>query len=142
MKKAILLLALVTSSFVCLAQSGVYKRVDQDGHTIYSDFQTQEAKEIDLPEITVMPAASSSVIPLAKRGATAQSKQHEVLDKNIDLAIDPTHGSGTAQQLPADQAATQLSDHDRVQQLIEDMALYADSIETLEIELYNLEGGY
>lgn len=126
MKIALLLLTLVTASFACLAQSGVYKRVDQEGRTFYSDVQEKGAREIDLPEITVVPATRIPAKPATIEGA-AMTGQHEQVDKQVDSSIN---------QMP------QLSDHDRVQQLIEEMGLYEDSIEALEIELYNLGGDY
>jgi hypothetical protein len=141
MKSITLFLALTAVSFSCMAQSGVYKRVDQDGHIIYTDIQVKGASEVDLPEITVLPAARSSGSSIVKRKVTLAGQQG-VVDKQIDQAIDPVPGSRIVHQNSVDQTITQLSDHDRVQQIIEEMALYEDSIEALEIELYNLGGGY
>lgn len=141
MKNIALFLALTVFSFSCMAQSGVYKRVDQDGHIIYSDVQVRGAKEIDLPEITVLPAASGSVSSIVDREVTLVGQQRAV-DKRSDQAVGPVPSSRTVHQKSGDQTVTQLSDHDRVQQIIEEMALYEDSIEALEIELYNLGGSY
>lgn len=141
MKNIVLFLVLTAFSFSCMAQSGVYKRVGQDGHIIYSDVQVRGAREIDLPEITVLPAASSSVSSIVGREVTLAGRQGAV-DKRSDQAVSLVPGSRTVHQNSVDQVVTQLSDHDRVQQIIEEMALYEDSIEALEIELYNLGGGY
>lgn len=142
MKKVILFFVFILSSFVCSAQSEVYKRVDQDGHIIYSDIQSKGADPIELPELTVLPAQSTEVLS-AKSETIAAERQHEIIDKTGDVATDQMIGSGAAQLDHTTQATTsQMSDYDRVQQLIEDIELYEDNIEALEIELYNLGGGY
>ncbi|CAE6500414.1 MAG TPA: DUF4124 domain-containing protein [Nitrosomonas nitrosa] len=142
MKKVILFFVFILSSFVCSAQSEVYKRVDQDGHIIYSDIQSKGADPIELPELTVLPAQSTEVLS-AKSETIAAERQHEIIDKTGDVATDQMMGSGAAQLDHTTQATTsQMSDYDRVQQLIEDIELYEDNIEALEIELYNLGGGY
>lgn len=142
MKKVILFFVFILSSFVCSAQSEVYKRVDQDGHIIYSDIQSKGADPIELPELTVLPAQSTEVLS-AKSETIVAERQHEIIDKTGDVATDQMMGSGAAQLDHTTQATTsQMSDYDRVQQLIEDIELYEDNIEALEIELYNLGGGY
>ena len=142
MKNAILFFVFILPGFVCSAQSEVYKRVDQDGHIIYSDVQSKGADPIELPELTVLPAQSTEVLS-AKSEMIAAERQHEIIDKTGDAATDQMIGSGAAQLNHAAQATTsQMSDYDRVQQLIEDIDLYEDNIEALEIELYNLGGGY
>ena len=142
MKNAILFFVFILPGFVCSAQSEVYKRVDQDGHIIYSDIQSKGSDPIELPELTVLPAQSTEVLS-AKREAIAAERQHEIIDKTGDVVTDQMIGSRAAQLDYANQATTsQMSDYERVQQLIEDIELYEDNIEALEIELYNLGGGY
>ncbi|MDV6344644.1 hypothetical protein [Nitrosomonas sp. Is37] len=134
----ILFVLLFTYSFLCMAQSGVYKHVNQDGHTFYSDTEMKGASEIDLSEITVLPAGRYVPASLAiKKGATPP-EHNEVVEKKIDQEIAQTPMPEIARQNSSDKNVNQLNDYGRVQQVIEEMALYEDSIEVLEIELYNL----
>lgn len=138
----ILLLVLSTYSFPCMAQSGVYKHVNQDGHTFYSDTEIKNASEIDLPEITVLPAARHGPASLAIKKGVTLPEQNETIDKKIDQEIKHESIAETAHQNFSDKNVSELSDQDRVQQIIEEMALHEDSIEALEIELYNLGGNH
>lgn len=125
-----------------MAQSPVYKRVGQDGQIFYSNMQVKGASEIDLPKITVLPAARRNPVSPAEPRGTALTGQHEAVDERINPVIGQAQGNEATHQNSADQEAPQLSDHDRVQQLIEEMEFYEDSIDALEIELYKLGGGY
>lgn len=143
---AILLLVLPAFSFPCRAQSGVYKHLGQDGQILYSDTEIKGAYPIDLPEITVLPASRHDPARSAiKNGATlpGQNEAIEIVDKKFNQEIKQVSVSeATTHRNSSDNDLSQHSDQDRVQQVIEEMALYEDSIEALEIELYNLGAGY
>ena len=137
-----LLLALSVISSMCQAQSGVYKRVDQYGHVIYSDIEAKGADEIDLPEITVLPTARySSISATVKKGVTSP-EQNKAIDKMNDRDIKQMDLSESASRNSTDKETSQLSDQDHVERILEEMALYENNIEALEIELYNLGSGY
>lgn len=138
----ILLLVLSIDSFPCMAQSGVYKHVNQDGHTFYSDTEIKDASEIDLPEITVLPVARQGPASLAIKKGVTLPEQNEIIDKKMDHEIKQLFTTKTTHQNSFDKNVSELSDQDRVQQIIEEMALHEDSIEALEIELYNLKGSH
>ena len=54
--KGSILLALFGIS--CIAQSHVYKHVDEDGKTSYSNAPLKDAKKLDLPPLTVIPQSN------------------------------------------------------------------------------------
>lgn len=142
---AILLLVLPAFSFSCMAQSGVYKHLDQGGQILYSDTEIKGAHSVNLPEITVLPATRYSPARSAiKKGAILpeQAEAIRIVDKKINQEIKPVPATEATHRNSSGDGLSQLSDRDRAQQVIEEMALYEDSIEALEIELYNLGADY
>lgn len=138
----ILFLVFSLLSFLCMAQSGVYKHVNQDGHTIYSDTEIRGASKIDLPEITVMPAfrhspASSEIKKVVTMPASNKAVEQKIRQERGQVAM-----SGAAPQNFFDKEGNQLSARERVQQIMEEMALYEDGLDALEMELYHSEGDY
>lgn len=138
----ILLWALSAIGSTCQAQSGVYKHVDQHGHVIYSDIEAKGTNEIALPEITVLPAARYSPANQSVKKYATSLEQNKAIDIKNDQDIKPTHLSEAVHRNSTDKEASQLSDQDRLEHIIEEMALYENDIEALEIQLYNLGSGY
>ncbi len=138
----IIFVLLSTYSFPCIAQSGIYKHVNQDGHTIYSDTKIKDASEIDLPEIIVLPAGRHGPASLAIKKGAPLPESNEATAKKSDQEIKQASMTETAHRNSSDKNVSQLSDQDRMHQIIEEIALYEDSIEALEIKLYNLNEEY
>ena len=122
-----------------MAQSGIYKHVNQDGHTFYSDTKIRDANEIDLPEIIVLPAGRHGLASLAIKKGASLPESNEAIDKKSNEEVKQASMTETAHRNSSDKNLSQLSDQDRLHQIIEDIALYEESIEALEIELYNLK---
>lgn len=134
-------LALFVFSCASMAQSAVYKHVDQYGQTVYSNIEIKGASGIDLPKITVLPAVRyGSAIPPIKKSATLP-QQNEAIDKKIDQESKQVHMSEAVRPDSSDEEVNQSNAQERVQQIMEEMALYENNIEALEIELYNLGSG-
>lgn len=82
-----ILLAVVFISYTLPGYSGVYKHVDEDGTVTYSNVRSSNAKKVDLPSLTVVPAIDSNDVDarIQKRKETNQNKaQRKELEDNID----------------------------------------------------------
>ncbi|MCP5243721.1 MAG: DUF4124 domain-containing protein [Burkholderiales bacterium] len=54
------LLAIILLSLSGQSLSGVYKQVDEQGNVTYSNVQTRDAEQIDLPPLVVVPSVDSA----------------------------------------------------------------------------------
>lgn len=138
----ILLVLLSTYSLPCMAQSGIYKHVNQDGHILYSNTKIRGANEIDWPQIIVLSAGGHSPVSLAIKKGASLPEPNETTDKKSNQGVKQASMTETAHQDSSDKNVSQLSNQERLHQIIEEIALYEESIEALEIELYNLKQEY
>jgi hypothetical protein len=137
-----LLVLLSTYSLLCMAQSGIYKHVNLDGQTLYSNTKMRGANEIDLPEIIVLPASRYSPVNLAIKKGASLHEPNKTTDKKSNQEVKQASMPETAHQDSSDKNVSQLSNQERLHQIIEEIALYEESIEALEVELYNLKQEY
>ena len=80
-----LILLFVISNFV---QAGVYKHVDKDGNITYSNVHSNDAKAVDLPSLTVVPAiqteAFNSIIERRKESTSIKRQRNDIENQIAD----------------------------------------------------------
>ena len=59
MKSSLFFLSAILSIYTFAAHSGVYKQVDEHGNVTYSNVRSNNAEEVDLPPIIVVPSADT-----------------------------------------------------------------------------------
>ena len=83
------LILLVTSNFV---QAGVFKHVDKDGNITYSNMRSNNAKAVDLPSITVVPAIQTEAVnSIIERRKEASSNKKQRSDIESQIADEENH---------------------------------------------------
>lgn len=83
------LILLVTSNSV---QAGVFKHVDKDGNVTYSNMRSNNAKAVDLPSITVVPAIQTEAVnSIIERRKEASSNKKQRSDIESQIADEENH---------------------------------------------------
>ena len=140
--KSSILLAIF--SVACYAQPQVYKHVDKDGKVSYSNAPLKDAKKLDLPPLTVIPA----IKPKAKIGSlglpdtTDNEAYRMVIEEKIAgevrllEEIKKEYRNGEPDRLGSERNYQRYLD--RVQQLKDGMAFHEENIRVLRLELQSL----
>lgn len=147
--KTVLLFSILFAHSICFAQSSIYKHFGGRGETIYSDHHLKGAEQAELPALTVLPASQrlSKASPSIAKMEADDSLQHNETEQIA------THQSGVIQSVksekvqPTEISANQtdeveLSPEEQLQHIIDDMELYDDDIDRLELELYKIGADY
>ncbi|SER55418.1 hypothetical protein SAMN05421690_103724 [Nitrosomonas sp. Nm51] len=71
------LLAIILLSYSGQSISGVYKQVDEDGNVTYSNVQSRNAEEVDLPPLVVVPSVESKGVDNRIR----QRRENKIIKK-------------------------------------------------------------
>ena len=150
MIKTVLLLSILLAHSVCSAQTSIYKHLGGRGEIIYSDHYLKGSEQAELPELTVLPASQrlSRASP-----SIAQMEANESLQAYEAEQI-ATHQPRVIQSAKAEKVMqlnevssnhideVELSPEERLQLIIDDMELYDDDIDRLELELYKIGADY
>ncbi len=84
--KTISTIFLVLFSTLCVAQPGIYKQVDSQGNVSYSNIHSEDAKKVELPSITVVPAIDTSAVnsKMQRRMESIRNKaESDAIEKEI-----------------------------------------------------------
>lgn len=150
MIKTVLLLSILLAHSVCSAQTSIYKHLGGRGEIIYSDHYLKGSEQAELPELTVLPASqrlSKASPSIAKMEANESLQAYEA----EQIA---THQPRVIQSAKAEKVMqlnevssnhideVELSPEERLQLIIDDMELYDDDIDRLELELYKIGADY
>lgn len=132
-------------SVACYAQPQVYKYVDKDGKTSYSNAPLKDAKKLDLPPLTVIPAIKPKVKtkPPGLSDTPDNEARRMVIEDKIAgemillEEIKKEYNNGEPDRLGSERNYQGYLD--RVQQLKDGMAFHEESIRVLRLELQGLD---
>jgi len=136
------LILLVTSNFV---QAGVFKHVDKDGNITYSNMRSNNAKAVDLPSITVVPAIQTEAVnSIIERRKEASSNKKQRSDIESQIADEENHLSalkdeykgGTPDRLGSERNYQRYLD--RVERLKGEIAVRESNLSNLQRVLQDL----
>ena len=141
--KSSILLAIF--SVACYAQPPLYKHVDKDGKTSYSNAPLKDAKKLDLPPLTVIPAIKlkAKIKPpglsdIADNEARRMVIEEKIAGEVILLGeIKKEYNKGEPDRLGSERNYQRYLD--RVQQLKDGMAFHEENIRVLRVELQGLD---
>lgn len=153
MIKTVLLLSILLAHGVCSAQTSIYKHLGGKGEIIYSDHYLKGSEQAELPELTVLPASQrlSKASPSIAKMEANESLQAYEAEEAEQIA---THQPRVIQSAKAEKVMqlnevssnhideVELSPEERLQLIIDDMELYDDDIDRLELELYKIGADY
>jgi len=140
--KSSILLAIF--SVACYAQPQVYKHVDKDGKVSYSNAPLKDAKKLDLPPLTVIPAIKpkAKIRSLGLPDTTDNEAYRMVIEEKIAgemrflEEIKKEYSNGEPDRLGSERNYQRYLD--RVQQLKDGMAFHEENIRVLRLELQSL----
>lgn len=130
------LISLITSHFVL---AGVFKHVDKDGNVTYSNMRSNNAKAVDLPSITVVPAiqteAVNSIIERRKEASSNKKQRSDIEsqitdEKNHLSALKDEFKDGTPDRLGSERNYQRYLD--RVERLKEEIAVREKNLSNLQ----------
>lgn len=129
-----------------IAQSGVYKKIDESGNVTYSNIRSNKAEQLDLPPITVVPGIDSAAVEakIQKRMQSIQiEEQREALENKIAEEenrldeLENEYKGGTPDRLGNERMNYQRY-LDRVERLKSEIAISEHNLKILEAELQQL----
>ena len=138
----LLLILFVTSNFV---QAGVYKHVDKDGNITYSNMRSNDAKVVDLPSLTVVPAiqteAVNSIIERRKKSTSIKRQRRDIENQIADeenhlAALKDEYKNGTPDRLGSERNYQRYLD--RVERLKGEIAARESNLSILQQSLKDL----
>ena len=141
--RSIVFLALFSTA--CVVQSQVYKHVDKDGKTSYSNVPLKDAKKLDLPAITVIPAAklkAKTITPVSSATADNEARRAAIEKKIADeeKLLEETkreYKNGEPDRMGSERNYQRYLD--RVQRLKDEITLHEESIKVFRLELQSLD---
>lgn len=140
--KGSILLALFSAS--CYAQPQVYKHVDKDGKTSYSNAPLKDAKKLDLPPLTVIPAIKPKAkvrTPGLPDTAGNEARRVAIEEKITEEAklleeARKEYNNGKPDRLGSERNYQRYLE--RVQRLKDEMTFHEENIKVLRLELQGL----
>lgn len=129
----------------CVVQSQVYKHVDKDGKTSYSNVPLKDAKKLDLPAITVIPATKLEAkvrAPILSAAADNEVRR-EAIEKKIadeEKLLEETkkeYKNGEPDRIGSERNYQRYLD--RVQRLKDEITLHEENIRVFRLELQSLD---
>ena len=144
--KIILIILLALLLLPAIAQSGVYKKIDESGNVTYSNIRSNKAEQLDLPPITVVPGIDSAAVEakIQKRMQSIQiEEQREALENKIAEEenrldeLENEYKGGTPDRLGNERMNYQRY-LDRVERLKSEIAISEHNLKILEAELQQL----
>ncbi len=136
---------LVLFGVSCYAQSQVYKHVDKDGKISYSNAPLKDAKKLDLPPLTVIPAIKPKAkmkIPVSPDTAATGARRVVIEERIAEEAkfleeIKKEYNNGEPDRSGSERNYQRYLD--RVQQLKDGIAFHEENIRALRLELQGLD---
>lgn len=144
--KIILFAYLILFFTSAIAQSGVYKNIDESGNVTYSNIRSNEAEQLDLPAITVVPGIDTTAAEskIQKRMESIRiEEQREALENKITEEanrleeLENEYKGGTPDRLGNERMNYQRY-LDRVERLKNEIAVREQNLEILKTELQQL----
>ena len=140
--KGSILLALFGIS--CIAQSQVYKHVDKDGKTSYSNTPLKDAKKLDLPPLTVIPAIKLKAkirtpgLPDTADNEVRRVAIEEKIGEEVKLLeeMKKEYNNGEPDRLGSERNYQGYLD--RVQRLKDEITFHEENIRVLRLEFQGL----
>ncbi|TSA56023.1 MAG: DUF4124 domain-containing protein [Methylophilaceae bacterium] len=137
--KSSILLAIFSGA--CYAQPQLYKHVDKDGKTSYSNAPLKDAKKLDLPPLTVIPAIKpkAKIKPMGLSDIADNEARRMIIEEKIAgevillEEIKKEYNKGEPDRLGSERNYQRYLD--RVQQLKDGMAFHEENIRVLRVEL-------
>ena len=137
-----LILLFVISNFV---HAGVYKHEDKDGNITYSNVRSNDAKAVDLPSLTVVPAiqteAFNSIIERRKESTSIKRQRNDIENQIADeenhlAALKDEYKNGTPDRLGSERNYQRYLD--RVERLKGEIATRESNLSILQQSLKDL----
>ena len=134
----------VISNFV---QAGVFKHVDKEGNVTYSNMRSNNAKPVDLPSITVVPAiqteAVNSIIERRKEASRNKKQRSDIESQIADeenhlSALKDEYKNGTPDRLGSERNYQRYLD--RVERLKGEIAARENNLSNLQRIQQDLPG--
>ena len=128
----------------CIAQSQVYKHVDEDGKTSYSNAPLKDAKKLDLPPLTVIPAIKLKAkirtpgLPDTADNEARRVAIEEKIGEEVKLLeeIKKEYNNGEPDRLGSERNYQRYLD--RVQRLKDEITFHEENIRVLRLEFQGL----
>ena len=144
--KIILIAFLILFFMPSIAQSGVYKNIDESGNVTYSNIRSNTTEQLDLPPITVIPgidsAAVQSTIQKRIESIKTEEKREALESKFAEEAnrleeLENEYKGGTPDRLGKERMNYQRY-LDRVERLKNEIDVSEKNLEILNTELQHL----
>lgn len=141
----IILIACLILFFIPIAQSGVYKNIDESGNVTYSNIRSNTTEQLDLPPITVIPGIDSSAVEskIKRRMESIKNEeQREEIENKITEEANRLeelryeYKGGTPDRLGSERNYQRYLD--RVERLKNEISVSEKNLETLKAELQYL----
>ena len=128
------------------ALTGVYKHVDKDGNITYSNMRSNNAKAVDLPSLTVVPAIQTEAVnSIIERRKESTSIKRQRKDIEIQIADEENHltelkneyKNGTPDRLGSERNYQRYLD--RVERLKGEIAVRESNLSILQQSLKDIQ---
>ncbi len=131
-------------SVACYAQPQLYKHVDKDGKTSYSNTPLKDAKKLDLPPLTVIPAIKPKAkvrtpgLPDTTGNEARRVAIEEKITEEAKLLEEARkeYNNGEPDRLGSERNYQRYLE--RVQRLKDEMTFHEENIKVLRLELQGL----
>lgn len=139
------ILFVLLTSFAHITHAEMYKQVDKDGNITYSNIPAQDAKEVNLPPLIVVPAAKEQGVDAKIKGrieSINNQEQRETIEKQISeekerlQSIKNEYKDGTPDRLGSERNYQRYLD--RVERLKQEIELGERNLATLQQTLGNV----
>lgn len=135
-------LALFSVSLI--AQSEVYKYVDESGNITYSDARLDNSQELELPPLTVVPRTNIEIETQAPESfADKDEERRKTVEKMINEESkllgekEKEYNNGEPERIGSERNYQRYLD--RIERLENEIALHKEKKGALELELMNLD---
>ena len=138
-------LVMISMFFSTWVHAGVYKHVDEQGNVTYSNIPSNNARQVELPSLMVVPSVDSSEIDeriVKRRESIKREEQREKLQGKITEEekrlneVKDEYKDGTPDRLGSERNYQRYLD--RVERLREDIKVREKNLNTLRNELNNM----
>ncbi len=127
-----------------IAQSEVYKYVDESGNITYSDAHLDNSQKLELPPLTVVPRTNLETKTQAPKSFTDKDeKRHKTVKKMINEETklleekEKEYNKGKPERIGSERNYQRYLD--RIERLENEIALHKEKKGALELELMNLD---
>ena len=144
--KIILIAFLILFFIPTVSLSGVYKNIDESGNVTYSNIRSNQAEQLDLPPITVIPGIDSAAVESKinrrmesiKNEEQREALEGKITEESIRLEeLRNEYKGGTPDRL-GNESMNYQRYLDRVERLKNEIAISEKNLEALKVELQQL----